>query len=171
MFNILTYFYYKVNTFLCREKKYFFDNKKNNQWDCFSSFINETIESKHKNTPKAILNVLLGTIPAINAPKIEKIIPEKIIIHIFSNFKYPFLLCKNKIKLAIIINDNKLIAWLYFCPIFNSIVRSGINIVPPPIPNPPITPEITPNKMYKKYNKILLILLILSPQLALLLKK
>lgn len=46
---------------------------------------------------------------------------------------------------------NKFMPWLNFWSKFKNMVSIGIKSVPPPIPNPPNTPEITPASTYKKY--------------------
>ena len=54
--------------------------------------------------------------------------------------------------IAIGIKEIKFIVWACNCGTFKNKVKSGINMVPPPMPIPPIRPPNAPNKIYKKYS-------------------
>jgi len=100
--------------------------------------------SKHKKNPKSNFNILEGIFTAKIAPKKEKNTPPAIKYPIPFIWIKPFLLCINIETIAITKKLNKLIPCAIVCSTPKKIVSKGINNVPPPIPSPPKTPEITP---------------------------
>ena len=53
-------------------------------------------------------------------------------------------------KIAITKKLRRFMPWLNFWSKSRNIVRIGIRSVPPPMPNPPNTPETSPAKTYRK---------------------